>query len=82
MCQDFSPYVVNVKIVVNTSLITGSNLPDNTIYDYYVFSNNYWFDFKWAFCLNIFISSEEGFHNIYASFFPWGEENYHSENIS
>ena len=23
--------------------------------------------------------SEEGFHNIYASFFPWGEENYHSE---
>ena len=27
------------------------------------------------------ISSEEGFHNIYANFFPWGEENYHSETL-
>merc|ERR1712130_508033 len=27
------------------------------------------------------ILSEEGFHNIYANFFPWGEENYHSETI-
>ena len=23
--------------------------------------------------------SEEAFHNIYANFFPWGEESYHSE---
>ena len=25
------------------------------------------------------IFSEEAFHNIYANFFPWGEESYHSE---
>jgi len=28
------------------------------------------------------ILSEEGFHNIYANFFPWGEENYHSNICS
>ena len=29
----------------------------------------------------ISMASEEGFHNIYANFFPWGEESYHSETL-
>ena len=33
--------------------------------------------FKPISLLSIF--SEEAFHNIYANFFPWGEESYHSE---
>ena len=33
--------------------------------------------FKPISLLHIF--SEEAFHNIYANFFPWGEESYHSE---
>ena len=28
-----------------------------------------------------YLCSEEGFHNIYASFFPWGEDIYHSESL-